>query len=58
MVKIVFVVTYQSGDQRYRIVSEDYAEAFRHFEKHESEGRSPILYRETAEIKRDILLRA
>lgn len=56
--KIMFVVTYQSEGQRYRLVSEDYAEAFQYFSKHESEGRSPILYRETAEICRQVLMRA
>jgi hypothetical protein len=56
--KIMFVVTYQSDDQRYRVVSEDYAEAFQYFSKKEAEGRSPILYRETAEIVRQVLLRA
>ena len=56
--KIMFVVTYQNEGQKYRVVSEDYSEAFQFFSKKESEGKSPILYRETAEITRDILMRA
>jgi hypothetical protein len=56
--KIMFVVTYQRDGQKYRLVSEDYAEAFQFFSKKEEEGRSPILYRETAEIVRQVLLRA
>jgi hypothetical protein len=56
--KIVFVVVYQNEGQRYRLVSEDYAEAFQFFSKKEAEGKSPILYRETAEICRQVLMRA
>jgi hypothetical protein len=56
--KIMFVVTYQSEGQKYRVVSEDYSEAFQFFSKKESEGKSPILYRETAEVCRQVLLRA
>lgn len=56
--KILFIVTYKSKGESARVVSESYRTAFDYFSEKESEGKSPILYRETTEVIREVLLRA
>lgn len=55
---VQFVVKYTSEDTRGLVYFDGYKEAFEYFSEKESEGRSPILYREITEVARQVLLRA
>lgn len=58
MVQIFFVVKYTSDTVKKTYVCKDYKTAFEYFQERASEGKSPILYREVAEVARQVLLRA
>lgn len=55
---IQFVVKYTSEGTRGLMYFDGYKEAFEYFSEKESEGKSPILYREVTEVARQVLLRA
>lgn len=55
---IKFVVKYTDESTRGLVYFDGYKEAFEYFSEKESEGRSPILFREITEVARQVLLRA
>lgn len=58
MGNIKFVVKCISEGDSGLVFFDGYKEAFEYFSEKESEGRSPILFREVTEVARQVLLRA
>lgn len=58
MQTIKFVVKYTDESGRDLVFFDGYKEAFEYFTEKESEGKSPILFREITEVARQVLLRA